>query len=131
MVTMKLVKNDKIYYEFIRNLRNNKQVQGGFIDNLSKITTEQQMNYMEKYNDNYYICLEDDISVGYVGQIDGDIRVCTHPDHWGKGIGSFMINELMKLHPECYAKVKIDNQSSIRAFEKSGFTKKYYILERE
>ena len=29
--------------------------------------------------------------------IKGDIRVCTHPDFQGKGIGSFMIKELTKI----------------------------------
>ena len=67
--------------------------------------------------------------VGYIRHMDGDIGVCTSPEYWGQGIGTFMIKELMKLHPECYAKIKLDNEASIRAFEKAGFKKKYYILE--
>ena len=126
----KFVKNEIKYFEFVRTLRNDERVQEGFIDNLPYITEEQQINYMEIYKDNFYICLEDDIPVGYIRQIDGDIGVCTHPKHWGKGVGEFMINELMKIYPSAFAKVKIENQASMRLFEKCGFKKKYYILER-
>ena len=126
----KFVKNEKKYWNFIRELRNDNRVQSGFVDELPEITKEQQNEYMKKYNDMYYVCIKGDLPVGYIRHLDGDIGVCTHPDHWGRGIGSFMIDELMKLHPNCYAKIKLDNEASIRAFEKVGFKKKYYILER-
>jgi RimJ/RimL family protein N-acetyltransferase len=42
-----------------------------------------------------------------------------------------MINEIMKLHPDAFAKVKLDNEASLRLFEKCGFKKRYYLLERE
>ena len=128
---LKFIKNEIKYYEFIRKLRNDFRVQEGFVESLPQITTEEQIEYMKKYKDSFYICLENNIPVGYIRHIDGDIGVCTHPDHWGKGIGSFMINELMKLHPECYAKVKLDNIASVKAFEKVGFKKKYYLMERD
>ena len=127
---LEFVKNKEEYFEFIRNLRNNEKVQDGFIEN-SHITEDQQINYMKKYKTNFYVCLDDGKPIGYIRQIDGDIGVCTHPDHWGKGVGSFMINELMKLHPECFAKVKLDNIASVKAFEKVGFKKKYYLMERD
>ena len=128
-MNLKLTPNKKDYWEFIRLLRADKRVQTGFIQNTSKISQEQQEKYMEKHNDNYYICLSDDNPCGFIGEIDGDIRVCTHPDYQGKGVGSFMIKELTTLRPNIYAKVKMDNISSIRAFEKAGYEKKYYILE--
>jgi hypothetical protein len=53
---LKLVKNEKKYYEFIRNLRNDEENQKGFLENVH-ITSEQQNNYMLKHNDEYYICL--------------------------------------------------------------------------
>ena len=126
----KFVKNEKKYWNFIRELRNDSRVQNGFVDELPQITEEQQNEYMKKYNDIFYVCIEGDLPVGYIRHLDGDIGVCTHPDYWGRGIGSFMIDELMKLHPNSYAKIKLDNEASIRAFEKVGFKKKYYILEK-
>ncbi len=52
-----------------------------------------------------------DNPIGYIGVIDNDIRVATHPDHQGKGVGSFMVNEIMKIHPNAFAKVKNRKQS--------------------
>lgn len=69
--------------------------------------------------------------MGYIGVIDYDIRVATHPDFQGMGVASFMLNEVMKIHPKAVAKVKIENEASLRLFEKCGFKKRYYLLEKE
>ena len=52
---LRLVKNEKKYYEFIRILRNHKDNVAGFLEQV-QITSEQQSKYMEKYRNNYYIC---------------------------------------------------------------------------
>ena len=126
---MDFVKNQEEYWEFIRQLRNDKRVKAGFIqqDHISK---DSHLKYMEKYGNNFYVCLIDNHPAGYVGVIDRDIRVATHPDYQGKGVGKFMINALMKLYPDSLAKVKIENEASLRLFESCGFAKKYYILEK-
>ena len=85
---------------------------------------------MKLHGDKFYICLVGTKPAGYVGVIDNDIRVATHPDYQKRGVGVFMINELMKKHPEAIAKVKLDNEASVALFEKAGFKKKYYILEK-
>ena len=87
--------------------------------------------YMLKYNNNYWVCVIEGVPAGYVGVIDDDIRVATHPDFQGHGVGSFMINRIMEMHPTAYAKVKLDNEASIKLFEKCDFKKKFYLLERE
>jgi len=74
--------------------------------------------------------LIDENPAGYVGVIDLDIRVATHPEFQGKGVGKFMINALMTLYPESFAKIKVENTASLRLFESCGFSKKYYILEK-
>jgi len=127
---MELVKNGPKFWEFIRNLRNTKGVRESFIQQ-KEITDIEQAEYMLKYNNNYWICLVDKQPAGYVGVIDNDIRVATHPDYQGKGVGSFMINQVMKMCPTAYAKVKLDNEASLRLFERCGFKKKYYLLERD
>lgn len=126
----KFVKNQSKYYEFIRNLRNNENVKTGFIDQ-KNITKEEQIRYMEKYSENYFICLEDDSPVGYIGQIENDIRLAVLPDKQGKGIGAFMVNNLMEVYPDAYAKIKVENKASIRLFEKCGFKEKYIIMEHD
>tara|TARA_R100001086_G_scaffold220870_1_gene137870 strand:- start:234 stop:617 length:384 start_codon:yes stop_codon:yes gene_type:complete len=127
---MILVQNKKEYWGFIRNLRNHEDVKTGFIrqENISEVIHE---SHMSLFGECYYICLIKEKPAGYVGVIDRDIRVATHPDFQGKGVGKFMINELMKIYPDSFAKVKIKNKASIKLFEACGFKKKYYILEKD
>ena len=56
MDELKLIVCEKKYWEFIRTLRSDDRVQEGFIQRVN-ITKDQQIEYMKKYNDNYYICL--------------------------------------------------------------------------
>jgi GNAT superfamily N-acetyltransferase len=125
---VELVKNNYLYWEFIRNLRNLEGVREGFIQQ-EIITQEQQQAYMSQYNDYFYICLYKGKPAGYIGVIDNDIRVATHPDYQGKGVGSFMVKQIKKLQPSSVAKVKIDNKASLGLFKKCGFEIKYYLLE--
>jgi|TARA_R110002110_G_scaffold267845_2_gene483699 ribosomal protein S18 acetylase RimI-like enzyme len=123
------VLNNSTFWEFIRNLRNDARVKYGFIKQ-DEITKQEHKKYMSFHGDKFYICLISNNPAGYVGVIDNDIRVATHPDYQKRGVGVFMINELMKRHPEAIAKVKFDNEASVALFEKAGFKKKYYILEK-
>ena len=125
----KLVKNSPLYWDFIKELRNNEENQKGFVEKV-KITSDQQKKYMSKHNDDYYICLLNNIPAGFIGVIDKDIRVCTDPAHKKKGVGEFMVNEIMKIYPKAFAKIFIENIASIRLFEKCGFKKRYFILEK-
>ena len=127
---MELVRCEESYWEIIRQLRNLDGVKQGFI-NQKHISPKEHELFMQINNDYYYVCVDKGDFLGYTGVIDRDIRVATHPDHQKKGVATFMINELMKLHPKAFAKVKIKNKASLSLFESCGFTKKYYILERE
>ena len=129
MEKYKLVKNAEEYWEFIRKLRNLDSIKTGFIKQ-ENISSNTQLEYMKENGHNFWICLDDLEPVGYVGIINDDIRVATHPDHQKKGIGAFMINEIMKIYPNAYAKVKLENEASIKLFEHCKFVKKYFILER-
>ena len=127
---MVLVRNEKQYWEFIRNLRNMDGVREGFIQQ-QHIHEEYHKAYMQAWGDCFFICLYKGEPAGYVGIINKDIRVATHPDFQGKGVGTFMINTIMEEYPDSEAKVKIENEASLKLFEKCGFKKKYYILEKE
>ena len=117
------------YWEFVRLLRSNPQVQGGFIDKVN-ITKEQQIKYMTNHYQFYRICLVDKVPAGFVGVISDDIRVCTDPSFQKRGVGKFMIEEIMKEFPSAFAKVKIENEASLKLFESCGFTKQFYILKK-
>tara|TARA_R100000458_G_C8269805_1_gene244551 strand:- start:1411 stop:1794 length:384 start_codon:yes stop_codon:yes gene_type:complete len=127
---MELVKCEEKYWENVRNLRNMDGVKQGFIQQ-SEITFEQQKIYMKKNSNFFYICVDKGEFLGYVGVIEDDIRVATHPEHQKKGVATFMINEVMKIHPNAFAKVSITNEASLRLFKSCGFKKKYYILEKK
>ena len=88
---LELVPNKEGYYEFIRNLRNDDRVRDGFIQQ-EHISLEEQVAYMQVHESDYFICLNDETPVGYIGVIDGDIRLCTSPDHQRPGHWDFYVN---------------------------------------
>jgi len=117
---MELVKCEEQYWEFVRILRMDGRVIDGFIETIP-ITKEQQENYMNSNSQYYRIALVNGKPAGYVGVIKDDIRVCTHPDFQGMGVGKFMIDECMKIWPTAYAKVKHGNEASSKLFLSCGF----------
>jgi ribosomal protein S18 acetylase RimI-like enzyme len=118
---LRFVKNEAKYYEFIRLMRVHPKNQKGFLEQVN-ITEEQQEKYMQKYNDCYYLCLQNETPVGYVGVVDDDIRICTDPEHQKLGAGAFMLNEIIKVFPNATAKILKDNTPSINLFKKCNFT---------
>lgn len=125
---LKLVDCDEKYWQFVRILRTDSRNVSGFIKTNS-ITEHQQIEYMTKYSKNYKICLLEDKPIGFIGEIDGDVRICTDHDFKNKGVAKFMLTEFLKINQNIFAKIKCDNISSIKLFESCGFKIKYFILE--
>jgi hypothetical protein len=118
---MKLVNNEYKYYEFIRALRTHKDNMDGFLEH-ADITPAQQNQYMKKHGQDYFVCLNSDNEpVGWIGDVDNDIRVCTCPNHKRQGVAGFMVRQLAKLRPQAKSKVLLDNVASIRLFNSCGF----------
>jgi ribosomal protein S18 acetylase RimI-like enzyme len=117
---MELVECKKEYWEFVRLLRMDKRVLDGFVEQVD-ITPDMQEQYMSKYSQYYRVALINNQPAGFVGVIENDIRVCTHPDFQGMGVGKFMITECKKIWPKSYAKVKLNNPASHKLFLSSGF----------
>ena len=117
---MVIVECSEQYWEFVRELRMDERVMDGFIETIP-ISKEQQKRYMTSNSQYYRIALVDGQPAGYVGVLNNDIRVCTHPDFQGKGVGKFMIDECMKIWPTAYAKVKHGNEASSKLFLSCGF----------
>lgn len=126
---LRLVECEQQYWDFVRVLRMDERVLGGFIEKM-EITSEQQIAYMTKHSDHFRIALLDNEPVGYFGVIEDDIRVCVHPDHQKKGIGKFLVNSCFKIWPNALAKIKITNQSSQKLFESCGYKKEYYLYRK-
>jgi RimJ/RimL family protein N-acetyltransferase len=124
-----LVACEEKYWNFVRKLRNDSRVSQFFIESVL-ITPEMQIQYMRENSDFYRICLFNGQPVGYVGVLNDDLRICTHPDFQGMGVGTFMLGEILKLFPQATAKVKAGNKPSLKLLQKAGFQVKYYLLER-
>jgi ribosomal protein S18 acetylase RimI-like enzyme len=125
---MKLEPCAEPFWEFVRTLRMDERVAGGFIEK-ADITPEQQKRYMAAHWQNYFVATIDGVPAGFIGSVDGDIRVCTHPDFQRRGIASFMLRELMRRFPDAVGKVKIENEASKKLFEANGFRPSYMIYE--
>lgn len=130
MCMVELVECSREFWEFVRVLRNDERVRGGFIQQ-GVISVEAQEAYMGAFASCYRVALWGGVPAGFVGVIDGDIRVCTHPDFQGLGVGKFMIEGIMKVFPGAFAKVKVGNEASVGLFESCGFKLKFFIFERE
>lgn len=117
---LRVVKNIPEYFEYVRYLRTHPTNLSGFIE-MVDISSDQQIEYMSQYGDCYEICLSGETPVGFVGVVDNDIRFAVEPNFHGKGVGKFMIMDLIHKNPKSIAKVKHDNLASIKVFESCGF----------
>jgi len=125
---LKLVDCTSEYWQFVRILRIDPRNLSGFVKT-TDISEHQQIEYMKKYNDKYKICLMGNVPTGFIGEIDGDIRICTDHVYKNKGIAKFMVSEFLKTNPNVFAKIKCDNLASLKLFESCGFKIKYFVLE--
>jgi len=125
-----LVDNQPKYYEFIREIRLHPENIKGFI-NSNFFSEEEQLEYMKKNEKFFKICLYNGEPVGFVGVIDNDIRVCTKPTFKKKGVGKFMINEILREFPNATAKIKKENNASIQLFKSCGFIEDFLIMKKK
>jgi RimJ/RimL family protein N-acetyltransferase len=119
MVKLELVQNDVGYYNYIFQLRMSPLTKDGWVSE-ETITWNEHKKFMDEHIEDYYVCLREGERAGFIGVVDGDIRVCTDPFLQRKGVGSFMLSEIKKIYPNATAKVKIANLASVALFEKSG-----------
>jgi RimJ/RimL family protein N-acetyltransferase len=129
-INLTQVNDNESRWEFIRNLRNSDSVNHGFIET-DYISYDQQIKYMSVHGKNYYIIEFKSSPIGYIGDVNKDIRICIHPDFQNKGYGTEAIKEFHKLFPDSLAKIKIDNNQSLKSFENAGYKITYFLLTKE
>jgi GNAT superfamily N-acetyltransferase len=129
MTPLAFVKNAPEYYEFIRELRLDPAIISGFVSQ-QVITKEQQMDYMRAHGKDYYICLLRGVPIGFIGVVNGDLRLAVKSEYQRKGVASFMLSELSKIVPVFSVRVKRSNARSLVFFEKNGFVQTD-IVDRE
>ena len=100
------------HWEFVRNLRNHPEVKKGFI-NQENIDWLTHKRYMVDHSKNYWVLLKNGNPIGFVGSVDGDIRIAIIPEESGNGYGKILINHVMEQRPLSQAKVKLENEASI------------------
>ena len=129
---MELVECIEEYWEFVRMIRTHSENKDWFFSN-SEISKDQQVEYMKINSDKYKICLLDKMPVGYIGLLkDDEITYCVHPDYKGRGIGTFMVSEIMKNNGNLSAFVYPQNEASKKVFENLGFQKRiFYFIEEK
>ena len=125
---LKFVDCSYIYWEFVRNLRNNPLVVKGFIDQ-NYIEISKHQNYMTRKSSAFTVVLESGEPVAYYRVIHNDISFCVHPDYQCKGIGSTILNRIIKKFPDSYGKVKSGNDASSKAFCNAGYKETYVIYK--
>lgn len=99
------------------------------------ITPKVHHAFMSEKGQNYWVCeLEDKIIAGWIGVVEGDIRVCVHPRFKQHGLATKMMQFLYDNEPTlmktAFAKVKSNNVGSLKLFEKFGFVQTYVYMEK-
>ena len=111
-------------WDFILQVRN--AGKEGFMDT-GLINVKTHESFMLKNAKNYFIASVKGMDVGFIGEVQRDVRLAIHPDFAGKGYGSKMIDlyterfDNEKREDYLTATVKTDNISSIKSFEKAGW----------
>ncbi len=126
-MSLALVDCSPKYWEYVRKLRLNPNVIDGFIKT-EYISEADQVSYMTNYSQYYKVALIEGNPCGYVGVIENDIRVCIDPLYQRKGIGKFIISEIKKIWPDALAKVKVNNEASLKLFRACGYEIQFYLM---
>jgi hypothetical protein len=118
------------FYEFVRDLRNNSEINDNFITQ-DYITMESHNNYMNENAKSYFVCLRNGNPVGFIGVVANDIRIAVLPTQTRNGAGTFMLENISEIFPNATAKIKIENEASLKLFESVGFKKRFFLLEKD
>tara|TARA_B100001939_G_C16883414_1_gene591973 strand:+ start:842 stop:1231 length:390 start_codon:yes stop_codon:yes gene_type:complete len=124
---MDLEKCHKKHWRRILEIRN--LVRKSFI-NSSIISYETHTAFMEKNHESYIVAIRYGEVVGFAGVVDNDVRVAVDPKYQKRGIGKKLLNEIVSIFPNCEAKIDLQNKASLSLFESCGFSKKYFLLNK-
>lgn len=125
----KKVGNNSSSREYVRILRN--YYKDYFINN-QEIDLETHENFMNLHSEHYYLLTKEvppydinnldktnELLIGFIGVVDGDVRLAVHPLFLKQGYGKKMLEFITKEYPNCHSKVKKDNASNLFLFERS------------
>jgi predicted acetyltransferase len=80
---------------------------------------------MQRYGDNYFIARRENHKIGFIGEVEGDIRFAIAPSFRGKSLASSMLIVFQEKVTDktLSGKVKTTNPASIKTFLKAGWKK--------
>ena len=124
---MEIVECEVCHWDDVLEIRNENREGFG---NSDVIPPEDHFEYMTRHSKNYLICTHLRKVIGFIGRVENDIRLSTRKEYQRRGVAKLMVESFMEKHPAAFAKVRLDNEASLKLFEKCGFKKKYFILEK-
>jgi GNAT superfamily N-acetyltransferase len=127
-MTLTIVPCTADYWEFVRQLRTDPRCKPAFIQQ-GEIRKDEHRLFMMDHRKSYLIALLDGKPAGFAGSVKGDVRVCVDPDYQRRGVGKFLLQELLKKFPGSQAKVKVENLPSQKLFESCGWVERYKVYE--
>jgi len=90
--------------------------------NSGEIDSTRHVEFMMEHASTYRVAVDNkDQVVGFIGHVDGDLRLGTRPDRCREGIALFMYSNFLSEYPRVTVRVKRDNQPSLRFFQKVGW----------
>lgn len=127
VVELRKVNKDDVLY--IYNLRNNEKIRQMFFDNkpISKQTNQAYWEKRIKEDKPSYIIMKMGTPIGFVKldycdmEKSNYVGIIIHPYFQGRGYGKETLDELKKHHSNLKAKIKSNNEKSIKLFTKSGY----------
>jgi len=122
------VGKNKKYWNDILDIRNNNSF--GFGDT-SQIPQDKHYEFIEKHYKDYFVLVLDDTDkvAGFAGCVNGDIRVAVHENFKRRGIAKALVTFIRGKYPKSFAKIKSDNQASLKLFQSCGLKKTWCIYE--
>ena len=120
---MEIVKCETWHWDDVLEIRNENREGFG---NSDIIPPEDHFKYMTQHFKNYLICMHLRKVIGFIGHVENDIRLGTRKEHQRRGVAKLMVESFMKKYPEALAKVKLDNEASLKLFEKYMGKLRYY-----
>lgn len=143
---MNIVPLTKGWIEFIRQIRNNAEVNHWLASPSTPISIEAQEHWFEWYLNQddvrRFIALVDEVPVGYglIKSVDlvhrsAEVGLCIAQEYWDKGYGRQLLEWLVKqvlvtlsLH-RCWLDVFANNERAIHLYEKVGFQHEAILRE--
>jgi diamine N-acetyltransferase len=142
---LKLLPLKREYLEFVREVRNDPEVNKYLFTNVNISREEQARWYRRQVRDKrnrVFIALADE-AIGYcqVKNIDRvnrscELGFCIIPRHQGKGYGMALVKQLisyakskLKMH-RLYLEIFADNEKAIKLYENCGFSKEGILRDK-